>query len=167
MKSVIARAATRVDLAGASLDLWPIGLAIPGALTVNVAVSLGAMARCEVTDEQEVGLASDDLGVAYTWRPNTAPGPLPLLERLCEALGVSRGINLSTRSDAPPGSGLGGSSALSVAVVLALHRITGRSASEEETVRFCRDVEASNLRMPTGVRDFWPALRGGGSYHTV
>ena len=39
------KAPTRVDLAGATLDIWPLYLFHPGALTVNAAISLYASLR--------------------------------------------------------------------------------------------------------------------------
>ncbi len=161
MRSVKASAAARVDLAGGSLDLWPIGQIVPGAMTVNVAVSLAATAECRATGEPGVALASKDLMAAYTWRPGQASGPLALAERLCEAFGVVSGWAISTRSDVPPGSGLGGSSAVGMALALSLKAISGRDMNDAELVNLCRDLEASHLRIPTGVQDFWPALRGG------
>ncbi len=161
MKKVTARAAARVDLAGGSLDLWPVGQILPGSSTVNVAISLAATAECVPTGERGVQLASRDLLQAYTWNPGDAPGPLALLERLCAAFGVTGGWRIQTWSDVPPGSGLGGSSAMSVAVALALARVAGREVEPGALVALCRDLEAANLGIPTGVQDFWPAVLGG------
>lgn len=161
IRHVKASAAARVDLAGGSLDLWPIGQIIPGSSTVNLAVSLAATAECRATDEAGVALASADLGVAYRWTPGQHPGPLGLAERLCEAFGVVSGWSIAMRSDVPPGSGLGGSSAMSLALALALRAISGRELGEHALVGLCRDLEAAHLKIPTGVQDFWPAVRGG------
>ena len=161
MKAVRAQAAARVDLAGGSLDLWPIGAIIPKASTVNLALSLFARVECTPLAEDVLCLESEPLGVAYTWRPGRPPGALPLVEKLCEAYALTGGWKVRTSSDVPPGSGLGGSSALAVALALAFQAITGQGRSDAEVVALCRDVEASNLRIPTGVQDFWPALKGG------
>lgn len=161
MQRVRAAAAARVDLAGGSLDLWPIGQIVPRAMTVNVAVSLAAMVECRATGTAGIDLASRDLLAAYTWRPGQPPGAIVLAEQLCEAFGVVDGWSIATRSDVPPGSGLGGSSAMSVAIALALRTISGRDLSDAQLVALCRDLEASHLQIPTGVQDFWPALRGG------
>ena len=161
MQRVRAAAAARVDLAGGSLDLWPIGQIVPRAMTVNVAVSLAAMVECRATGTAGIDLASRDLLAAYTWHPGQSPGALVLAERLCEAFGVVDGWSIATRSDVPPGSGLGGSSAMSVAIALALRGISGMDLSDAQLVALCRDIEASHLQIPTGVQDFWPALRGG------
>ena len=161
MKRIVARAAARVDLAGGSLDLWPVGLIVGGASTVNVAVSLAATVDLTRTGERDLRLVSEDTGADYAWRAGSPPGALPLVERFCAACGVTAGWRIETRSDVPPGSGLGGSSAMSVALLLALNAASGKRMEDSIAAAFCRDVEAANLRIPTGVQDFWPALRGG------
>ncbi|MEW5763857.1 MAG: hypothetical protein ACOYXN_04780 [Acidobacteriota bacterium] len=161
MKAVRVRACGRVDLAGGSLDLWPIGLLVPGSMTVNAALDLRAEAILKKDGGEGVRLTSASLGADYRWKPGDAPGPLALLERYCAAFGVTGGWHLATGSAIPPGSGLGGSSALSVAVASALETASGRRFSAEALVSLCRDVEAAHLRIPTGVQDFWPAIHGG------
>lgn len=161
LRRVKACAAARVDLAGGSLDLWPIGQVVPGALTLNVAVSLAATVVCVDTGRPGVALSSKDLLQSYTWKPGQPGGPLALAERLCGAFGVCDGWSLAMHSDIPPGSGLGGSSAMCIALTLALKAISGREMGDAELVGLCRDVEAANLEIPTGVQDFWPAVRGG------
>ncbi len=46
-KSIIAHAPCRVDLAGGTMDIWPLYLFHPGAVTVNFAVSV--LTRCRIT----------------------------------------------------------------------------------------------------------------------
>ena len=42
--STTVRAATRIDLVGGTLDLWPLSVLIPGAQTINCAIDLWAQA---------------------------------------------------------------------------------------------------------------------------
>jgi len=161
LRRVVASAPARVDLAGGSLDLWPLGLLVDGAQTVNVALSLRAEACLEATGAPGVELVSDDYGHRYTWSGEGPWGPLRLLERYCLHYKLPGGWRLTTRSGSPPGAGLGGSSALSVAVARALLGAAGREFQEETLVAECRDIEAQELGIPTGVQDFWPAIRGG------
>lgn len=160
MERVISRAPARVDLAGGSLDLWPVGLITGGAITVNVALSLRAEVTC-TRREGPVLLASGDLDASYEWAPGADRGALPLLERFCEHFGVVKGWEIRTVSGSPPGAGLGGSSALSVALAGALGAIAGSALEDQAVVALCRDLEAVQLGIPTGVQDFWPAIRGG------
>lgn len=162
MTRIVCRAPARVDLAGGSLDLWPLGLLFEGACTVNAAVGLFAEATLTRRPGPGVDLDSADLGQRYTWRAGSPPGSLRLLERYCATFGVTDGWRLSTRSGSPPGAGLGGSSALSTAVARALGAASGKEPpSDVGLVETCRDVEAQELKIPTGVQDFWPAVRGG------
>lgn len=160
MEKVVSRAPARADLAGGSLDLWPTGLIVGNALTVNVAVSLFAEVTC-TRRHGAIFLKSDDLGAAYEWEPGSPRGPLPLLERFCEHFGVLGGWEIRTASGSPPGAGLGGSSALSVALAGALAALAGGGPDGPALVALCRDLEAIQLGIPTGVQDFWPAILGG------
>jgi D-glycero-alpha-D-manno-heptose-7-phosphate kinase len=139
MKRVLVRAAARVDLAGGSLDLWPIGQIVAGATTVNMAISLAASVECRPTDSSGVKLSSRDLLASYHWHPGDPPGTLALVERLCELYSVTSGWEIQSWSDVPPGS----------------------RRTHSEVAALCRDAEAAHLRIPTGVQDYWPALRGG------
>ncbi len=56
-------APTRVDLAGGTIDIWPIYLFHPGAMTVNFALSLRAQVRIETRDDDSIILESRDRGV--------------------------------------------------------------------------------------------------------
>jgi D-glycero-alpha-D-manno-heptose-7-phosphate kinase len=160
MEKVVSRAPARVDLAGGSLDLWPMGLMVGDALTVNVAVSLFAEVVC-TPREGPVLLRSDDLGACYEWDSDGPHGALPLVERFCEHFGVHRNWEIRTAAGSPPGAGLGGSSAMSIALAGALAVIRGKAIEDRAFVALCRDLEAVQLGIPTGVQDFWPALLGG------
>src|SRR5438874_12685673 len=56
-------APTRVDLAGGTIDIWPIYLFHPGATTVNFALSLRASVRLETREDDQIILESRDRGV--------------------------------------------------------------------------------------------------------
>ncbi len=158
---IISSAPVRADLAGGTLDLWPLGLMVEGSTTVNVALSLRAEVSMTRTGGDCVKLGSADFGVAYDWRPGQERGRLPLMERFLEEYSLPGGWIIETKSGSPPGAGLGGSSALSVALARALGAATGSKEASSEIVARCRDIEAGQLGIPTGVQDFWPAVLGG------
>ena len=56
-------APTRVDLAGGTIDIWPLYLFHPGASTVNFALSLRASVRIETRDDKRIILESRDRGI--------------------------------------------------------------------------------------------------------
>ncbi|MEJ2368945.1 MAG: hypothetical protein P8Z49_11520 [Acidobacteriota bacterium] len=161
MRRIVSRAPARVDLAGGSLDLWPVGLLVKQSMTVNAAISLAATVTLEESGGEGVLLKSIDLNKSYRWFEDSPPGKLSLVERLLGHFGVTGGWTVVTRSDAPAGSGLGGSSSLAVALSFALAVAAARPLGEEAAVSLCRDIEAMELGMPTGVQDHWPAVKGG------
>ena len=109
---VTATAPTRIDLAGGTLDIWPLSVLVPGALTVNLAIELRAGATVEPRDDGRVRVVSRDRGRQATRRlpfgPHDADGPLALLLRLAAAFEPPGGVTLVTRASAPAGAGLGG-----------------------------------------------------------
>ena len=161
--TVTASAPTRVDLAGGTIDIWPLYLFHPGAQTLNAALSIRTWARLESRDDDAVVLASDDLGVSTPPLAFDAlPGDttLPLLAKLAHAFGA-RGLTVTTRSDSPAGAGIAGSSALNIAVTAALSAWTSRGLDDDGILRVAQNVEAQVIGVPTGLQDYRPALYGG------
>ena len=164
-----ASAPARVDLAGGTLDLWPLHVLHPGSVTVNVAIDLPA--RCRVRKRDGAfRVSAPDLGYE-----RTAAKPADLLAdprgalagALLEALDISEPRDIELSSDVPYSSGLGGSSALTVAMAAALAASVGRDfglgseSSPTADVDFVRDVETRVLGKPAGVQDYYPPLGGG------
>ena len=56
-------APTRIDLAGGTIDIWPLYLFHPGAQTLNAAISLRARARLESRSDNRIVIRSEDTGV--------------------------------------------------------------------------------------------------------
>lgn len=163
--AVSAAAPTRIDLAGGTLDLWPISQLVPGAVTVNVAVELRARATVIPRDDGRVVVISRDRGTRAARRaplgPSDLRGPLSWPLRLAAALGPDRGYTLDLRAEAPAGAGLGGSSALGVAIAWALDRFAGRKTSREVLLRQVQNLETAEIRVPTGNQDYLAAVHGG------
>jgi D-glycero-alpha-D-manno-heptose-7-phosphate kinase len=164
MKPAKARAPTRIDLAGGTLDIWPLYLLFPGAMTVNLAVDLPARVRIAPRADGRVVLKAEDLDVA-TGADGVdvlpADGPLPLHRAVARHLRPDGGFTMTTRATVPRGSGLGGSSTLAVAALRALSVAAGRRLSRPEILPIARDLEAAILGIPTGVQDHIAAAYGG------
>ncbi|MBI4462733.1 MAG: GHMP kinase [Acidobacteria bacterium] len=163
-----AYAPTRIDLAGGTLDIWPLFLFHPGALTVNLAISRYAHCVLEPRRDPRLVLVSRDSGVRAEFRSLAALESarrtrLPLLAALVRHFAPRRGLKLATWSEVPAGAGLGGSSALAVAVCAALNRFAGSRLSAADWIPLARDIEARVLGVPTGEQDHYPAVYGGAS----
>jgi D-glycero-alpha-D-manno-heptose-7-phosphate kinase len=161
--TVEATAPTRIDLAGGTLDIWPLYLFHPGAVTVNVAIDRRAWCRVE-TGVDGVQLESKDTLAKVAGRSVSdvlGAGGLSLPAYILRALGIESGLKVVTHSRVPAGSGLGGSSALAVAVVAAAARAVGRDLDADRMWPVVRDAEAQNMGVPAGMQDHLAAIHGG------
>ena len=170
IRSAEAAAPTRVDLAGGTLDIWPICQLIEGALTVNLAVGLTARARVTPRRDRRVTVASVDRGRSVTHALPLTPaafrGPLSWLVRLTHAFAPGVPLTLACEAEAPAGAGLGGSSALGIAVGAALARATGERLGKSALLQRVMNLETREIGVPTGNQDYLAALWGGlAAYH--
>ena len=170
-----ARAPTRIDLAGGTLDIWPLYLFHPGALTVNCAITRYATCVIETQSrhgrEQEIRLVSKDTRREESFASldslaRTKSYRLPLLAHLVRFFRPRAGLTLTTDSQAPAGAGIGGSSAMAVAICAAMDHLTGARKRLEDWIHISRDAEAIVIRGPTGTQDHYPpAFGGAGAIH--
>lgn len=169
-RAVVATAPSRIDLAGGTLDIWPISALVPGALTVNLAIDLPATVEVAPRSDRSLRVVSHDRGKGATRRlplsPGDVRGGLSLLLRLAAHADLGRGATLLARAEAPAGAGLGGSSTLAVAAAAALARFSGERLSREALLRRVMNLEAAEIGVPTGNQDYLAALHGGlAAYH--
>lgn len=162
----MAFAPCRADLAGGTIDLWPLYLFHPGALTLNFAVNI--LTSCKITPlkgrrihlrsldtrEEEQFSSLDELRHARRFR-------LPLAARLLQFFAPKEGLFVETDSESPAGAGISGSSALMIATTAALARFTDRNLTFEQMRVIAQNVEAQIIKVPTGCQDYYPALYGG------
>ncbi len=162
---VEARAPVRVDLAGGTVDIWPLYLFHPGALTVNIAIRCYASCVVETRADRRIVFISQDQRIRETFESLTGlalgKSALPLLRELLLFFEPRRGLTVKTSSQAPAGAGLGGSSALNIALCGALARVTGKRSTRTQLLEIAKNVEAIVIRVPTGWQDYFPALYGG------
>ncbi len=156
-------APTRIDLAGGTIDIWPLYLFHDGASTLNAAISLRAHVQLESRPAGGVELVSIDTGrrsYAASSAEFSAAHELPLLALLARHYRLENAV-LTTRGESPAGAGIAGSSALTIAVCGALARWTGQSETPVDLLQVAMNVECQTIRVPTGVQDYRPALYGG------
>jgi D-glycero-alpha-D-manno-heptose-7-phosphate kinase len=157
---VTARAWCRVDLAGGTLDIWPLGLFHPGARTVNVAIDLAATVRLRPADVYRVRQGESMVEAASA--AELAASPEGALVGVVVAELALPPVEIELASQSPRGGGLGGSSAMVVALIAAAERLQGREPSTPAArVRLARDLEARLMALPTGIQDHYPGQLGG------
>ena len=163
MKTIIVRVPARADLAGGTLDLWPLYLFHPGSRTVNVAISYHAECAVSAIAHARVEVELTDTGyeAQYDSVADMLRDPaVALIARAVEHFKLS-GIRITTRTEVPRGSGLGGSSALAVALVRALSEFTDLPVEGDALISLVRDLETRVLNVPAGVQDYYPPVYGG------
>jgi D-glycero-alpha-D-manno-heptose-7-phosphate kinase len=156
-----AAAPVRLDLAGGWTDVPPYS-AREGGVVVSAAITL--YARAEVRPRAAgYHLVSEDLGAELEVADPTAlsaTDPLPLLHAGLRMLPVPP-CTLVTRSDAPPGSGLGSSGALDVALVAALSAARGEHPSVRDVADLACRLVAVEAGIAGGRQDQFTAAFGG------
>lgn len=160
---ITATAPTRVDLAGGTLDLHPLYLFFADPLTVNAAINLRSRAVVSPLPGSQVRLISEDLQETVTAASveELPAGELDLLARAVRFYAPQGGLALRTCNTVPKGSGLGASSSLLMAMSAALSEFSGERADIEEIIHWGGGIEAQNLRIPTGLQDYYAACLGG------
>lgn len=162
---ITAQSPCRVDLAGGTLDIWPLFLFHAGAVTVNFAVD--RYTSCELvtrndskivlrsTDqkEEEAFASLDELASARKYK-------LPLAAWVIRFFRPQTGFELVTNSEAPAGAGISGSSSLIITLSSALNKLTNSGYGIEKIREISQNVEAQIIRVPTGCQDYYPAMYG-------
>jgi len=160
---LVSSAPTRIDLAGGTIDIWPLYIFHEGASTLNAAISLRAHAEIESRTDGRVLLRSIDGErevSAARWSDLDPSGDLALLSLIARHYKIEN-ATVTTRGESPAGAGIAGSSALTIAVCGALARWTGGSSDPGHLLDVAMNLECRAIRVPAGVQDFRPALYGG------
>ena len=165
-ESILTTAPCRADLAGGTIDIWPLYLFHPGAVSVNVA--LNVLTGCKITPNEgrEIFLKSHDTGREQHF---ASLDELMKARHYAHGLGAflirffqpQRGFTLETHSESPAGAGISGSSAMMIASAAALARFTGQEIDIEQLRVIAQNIEAQLIKVPTGCQDYYPAMYGG------
>src|SRR5262245_58379271 len=166
---VRARAPLRLGLAGGGTDVSPFCDQF-GGFVLNATIDRYAYAVIEPLSEPRIELYSTDN--SQQWSGNLVPrieptGPLVLAQvvynRVVRDFGQGKSIPLrmTTYSDAPPGSGLGSSSAHVVAMLKAYQELLNLPLGDYELARLAYEIERCDARLQGGRQDQYAATFGG------
>src|SRR5690606_34535702 len=144
----------------------PLFLFHVGAGSVNFAIDRKAHCRIETRNDERIMLESLDRGdkfeIALSEIDTLRDEPrLELLSKLVYFFRPETGFNMITRSEAPAGAGLAGSSTLSIACIGALNELVGGRYRPEQFIPIAANVECRVIRVPTGFQDYYSAQYGG------
>ena len=155
---------TRIDLAGGTLDLYPIYLLEDGVLTVNCAIDMCCAVTIEKRPDEAIHIRSIDLGVEESYDnvdSISTAGPLEIVARAVRYFQPNTGLEVTTENRVRKGSGLGASSSLLIATLGALNELNNSGYSSRRMIDIAADLEAQCIRVPTGKQDYFAAVFGG------
>jgi D-glycero-alpha-D-manno-heptose-7-phosphate kinase len=158
-----ARAPLRLSFCGGGTDVSP----YPeehGGMVLSATINQYAYASLRPRRDSRLTLASLDYDVVARYdhpRRVRFDGQLDLIKAVVRALRVRRGADLWVHSDAPPGSGLGSSSTLVVALIGCLGEWLRRPLSGYELAELAYRIERVDLGLAGGRQDQYAAAFGG------
>jgi D-glycero-alpha-D-manno-heptose-7-phosphate kinase len=158
------QAASRIDLAGGTLDLYPLYLFMGGGVTVNAGLNLYSHVEIETREDEHITIVSEDLDKKVKYESidkMTLEGPTAFIESAIRSYAPGVGLNVKTRNTAPRGSGLGASSSLLMALSAALLKVRGEDIDMVAMIDRGAAIEAGHLGVPTGKQDYYAAVLGG------
>lgn len=165
---VRARAPLRLGLAGGGTDVSPYCDQY-GGFVMNAAIDKFAYATIDVAPAGVAEFHALDHEVSWRWdgAVDAAPGATRLLAGAYRRIaaqfldGRCPPVRIRTYSDAPPGSGLGSSSTMVVAIVVALCEYFALPLGEYEIARLAFSIEREDLALAGGKQDQYAAAFGG------
>ncbi len=156
---------TRVDLAGGTLDFWPIYLMLDRPQTINVAIDIFTHCRLKERSDEKVLVQSKDLKKKREFKNLSAfiedkDSELDLIKVQAEFFKPIHGFEIETESESPVGGGLGGSSSLCISMIKVFSKWLGHQYNTYEMVTLAHNLEAKVLKKMTGTQDYFPAILG-------
>lgn len=158
-----AKSPVRISFAGGGTD-FPHWYEMHGGAVLCATITQYARAALYPRADREVRIRSVDLGYMVNYSVDETPiydGMLDLAKAAILRLGCARGMDLDIHSDAPPGSGLGGSSALASAVIGAVAAYQSKVLDTYELAELNYNVERNDLKIPGGMQDQYATMFGG------
>lgn len=153
----------RISFVGGGTD-FPHWYRDHGGAVLSATIDHFVRVSIEPREDRQVRVRSLDLGQLVEYRLDETPrfdGVMDLAKAAIARMGVPTGVDIDIESEAPPGSGLGGSSALVTAVVAGLAMANDRTLSTDELVALSYAVEREDLGISGGWQDQFAAAFGG------
>lgn len=160
-----AKAPLRISLAGGGTDVPPFP-AREGGVVLSTTINSYAWGTLRPRNDEQICINSLDFGLslAYSSRHDLVlDGQLDLAKATIKQLigSEGQGFDLFLHSDAPPGSGLGSSSAMIVALVGLLKEFRRLPLTDYEIADLAYVIERVDLGIQGGLQDQYASAFGG------
>lgn len=160
---LLVRAPLRISFAGGGTDMEDY-YAQYGGMVVSAAIDKYFYVFVSPKDGDGVHIGSSDYRCFYHWSGEDQPiwdGDLRLPQAILHEFGISQGLSMFLASEIPPGTGLGSSSTVAVALVKALSTLTGQRLDPGEVAETAYHIESGQLGSPCGKQDQYASAFGG------
>ncbi|MBX6340944.1 MAG: GHMP kinase [Thermomicrobiaceae bacterium] len=160
---LIVRAPVRISLAGGGTDLEAY-YRVYGGVVINTTIDKYFYVFLKPNLNGSIQLSSSDYGTFYRQSVEEDmlwDGDLALPRAILHHFGIRDGISLFLASEIPPGTGLGSSSSVAVAVIKAISTACGERLSRAEIAELACEIEIKKLGMPIGKQDQYASAFGG------
>jgi len=159
-----ARAPLRISFAGGGTDVPPYCDEQGGAV-LNTTIDRFAYCTISPRDDDEMTVRSLDYGVVKSWKATgdmlTYDGNLDLIKAVLNHFEVKKGFDMLLHCEAPPGSGLGSSSAVMVSIIGAMGEWLNVPQSQYDIAELAYTLERKELKQAGGKQDQYAAAFGG------
>lgn len=159
------KAPLRISFAGGGTDVSPY-LEEKGGVVLSTTIDKYAYASLRLRDDKNITVQSLDYDIMAKYRVDDDlpyDGELDLvkaaLKNMCN--GNSQGLDFFLHSDAPPGSGLGSSSTVIVALIGLLKHWKRLPLTNYEIAKLAYYIERVDLGIKGGMQDQYAAVFGG------
>ena len=160
---LIARAPVRISLAGGGTDL-PAYYERFGGVVINATIDRYFYVFLNVLEKDTIQITSSDYRTFYRHegtQPLHLDDDMRLPRAILDHFGVQRGLSMFLASEIPPGSGLGTSSTVTVAIIKAVSTALGDRITKRELAELACYMELEKLAAPIGKQDQYAAAFGG------
>lgn len=158
---VRARSPLRISFAGGGTDVMPYP-AEEGGCVLSATIDMFAFAHLRATDDGSITVATDDgMHDDESSEEMSFDGHTELVSAAMSRIVPSTGVELTLSSDAPPGSGLGSSSAMVVAMLAAGAYLERRPFTPYSLARQAYQIERYDLDQAGGMQDQYASAFGG------
>ncbi len=159
---LITRAPVRISFAGGGTDL-PAYYTRHGGAVVSTTIDKYFYVFLNVSAEDAIQITSSDYRTFYRHDADTPllfDGDLSLPRAILSHFGLTRGVSMFLASEIPPGTGLGSSSTVTVAIIKAVTTARGLFLSKQQIAELACHIEIEKLGMPIGKQDQYAAAFG-------
>lgn len=160
---VRARAPLRIGIAGGGTDVDPYA-SVKGGLVLNATINKYAYCTVRANGTDSMSVTSLDYGkyeADLTGGPLNYDGNMDLAKVVRNHFDVKEGFDMFIHSDAPPGSGLGGSSTVIVTIIEAMSTWLNKRMTKSEIAGLAYHLEREVLGLKGGKQDQYAAAFGG------